>query len=183
MLRILTWTQAERYHLRHDLDNINLGQARPFMTQRKVLQDRNAAGGILNVSYLAAPLLQVLNKVTPGRQSPSPSKILWDKWPLTTNHSDSSKALKCVHWWKSPKKNASDAAIPLVRTRRNCGVSEGIPHRMWHCHSCKCWDLSGLRVWNMLIKRHGCRTETDRKKPCIIYLHSSIRNWTIRQQI
>lgn len=157
MLRILTWTQAERYHLRHDLDNIIPGQARPFITQRIVLQDRNAAGGILNVSYIAAPLLQVLNKVTPGRQSPSPSKILRDKWPLIQSTEMCSQV-------ENPKKNASDVTIPLVRTRRNCGVSEGIPHRMWHCHSCKCWDLSGLRGWNMLIKRHSSRTETDRKK-------------------
>lgn len=170
MLRILTWTQAERYHLRHDLDNIIPGQARPFITQRKVLQDWNAAGGILNVSRLTAPLLHVLNKVTPGRQSPSPSKILRNKWPLTTNHSDSSKALKCVHRWQSPKKNASDVAIPLVRTRRNCGVSEGIPHRMWHCHSCKCWDLSGLRLWNMLIKGTAVELRLTEKKT-ILFTH------------
>lgn len=76
--RGLTRPQAERDLLRHDLDHIKLGQPGTRRTQRHVLQDRNAAGGVLDELRPAAPPLQVLNKIAPGRQTPPPPKVLKD---------------------------------------------------------------------------------------------------------
>lgn len=78
MCRGLTRPQAERDLLRHDLDDVELGQPRARRTQRHVLQDRDAAGGVLDELRPAAPPLQVLNQIAPGRQTPPPPKVLKD---------------------------------------------------------------------------------------------------------
>lgn len=65
---------------------------------------------------------------------------------------------------KTIQYNRRRVSVPLVRTRRNCCVAGGTPHRMWHCRSCKYWDLHGVEVGICSPKKASCRTQHFQKR-------------------